>query len=770
MRMIQIIRALLPLLIVMTASVHSYSQSGAAIVKLVDKQSLRPIIGATVISLNKSFSQISDSTGNIEIPSSLIYSNEKVEITAIGHKKVVLPFVTLSTHDQIEIEREQLTLDEVIITNSNPALRVKNISMGAESVTAKEAKKLPAIFGEADIIKVLQMKPGIKSAGEGLAGFYVRGGGPDQNLMLIDKAPVYNPNHLLGLFSVFNNDAVQEVKLYKAAYPAEYGGRLSSVLNVTMRPGSLDSFSVSGGLGILSSRLSVETPIKKGKSSIIISGRRTYFDIFTNALNSINEGKPNYEAIPAYSFSDLNLRTDWKLNNRNTIWLTGYMGADKFASTEEDVSARFNWGNRTASLNWKSILKKSKELTSSIYYSNYEYQIRNQQGFNNLFLRSGINTVGMNTTVRSTRSHGFNWQAGVDGMLHKLNIGDFKSSSELSGFHSGENISGNEWGAFFNSEWDEGKRIAVMGGLRISGFYADHKLDVNYEPRFSVRMNVGEHASVKASYTKMYQYLHLASLSSASLPTDIWYPSTRKSFPQFADQFSVGYFQAIANNKLFFSVETYYKWMKHQVEFRDGANVFGNPKLENDFVYGDGTAYGVETYIEKKNGRTTGWIGYTLSWTTRTFADINDGKPFKPRYDRRHDVSLVFIHKFSKKFSLSGNWIFGSGAYITVPVGRYVFQDQAGRQPRTITPVYSERGNYQLAPVHRLDLSLVMALKSKKGSQDLSFTIYNVYSRRNPFYIQFKEANNKAGYVTAIEPTLVSLFPILPGITYNFKF
>jgi hypothetical protein len=757
-------------LIVILASLCSYSQTSPAVIKLIDKSSSQPIVGATVLSLDKSFSQTSDSIGNIIIPPSLVYSDDKVEITAIGHKKLVITFFNLSSTPQIELEREQLTLDEVIVTNSNPTLRVKNIAMGAESVTAKEAKKLPTIFGEADIIKVLQMKPGIKSAGEGLAGFYVRGGGPDQNLMLIDKAPVYNPNHLLGLFSVFNNDAVQEVKLYKAAYPAEYGGRLSSVLNVTMRSASLDSFSVSGGLGLLSSRLSIETPIKKGKSSIIVSGRRTYFDIFTNALNRINEGKPNYEEIPAYSFSDLNLRADWKLNDRNTIWITGYMGADRFASTDKDVSARFNWGNQTASLNWKAELKNSTELTSTVYYSNYQYQIRNQTGFNNLFLRSGINTIGMNTTIRSSRSHAFSWQGGVDGMLHKLNIGDFKSSSELSGFHSGEKIYGNEWGTFFNSEWDKGKRLAVMGGIRLSGFYADQKLNVNYEPRFSVRMNVGEHASVKASYTKMYQYLHLASLSSASLPTDIWYPSTKRSFPQFADQFSVGYFQALASNKLFFSVETYYKWMKHQVEFRDGANVFGNPKLENDFVYGDGTAYGVETYVEKKNGKTTGWIGYTLSWTTRTFPDINEGKPFKPRYDRRHDISLVFIHKFNKKFSLSGNWIFGSGAYITVPVGRYVFQDQAGRQPRTVTPVYTERGNYQLASVHRLDLSLVMALKSKRGSQDLSFTIYNVYSRRNPFYIQFKEANNKAGYVTAIEPTLVSLFPILPGITYNFKF
>jgi hypothetical protein len=254
------------------------------------------------------------------------------------------------------------------------------------------------------------------------------------------------------------------------------------------------------------------------------------------------------------------------------------------------------------------------------------------------------------------------------------------------------------------------------------------------------------------------------------VPTDIWYPSTKTTRPQFADQVSIGWSQAIAGQKLFISFETYYKWMNNQVEFRDGANVFGNPRLENEFVFGKANAYGLEAYLEKKSGRTTGWLGYTLSWATRTFEAINDGAPFRPRYDRRHDISVVFIHKINNKFSLSGNWIFGTGTYITVPLGRYVFQDQVGDRARTITPVYSARSNYQMASVHRLDVGLVMALKSKRGNQDITFSLYNAYSRRNPFYIRFNEVDNAEGVAGAIEPTLVSLFPVLPGITYNFKF
>lgn len=323
---------------------------------------------------------------------------------------------------------------------------------------------------------------------------------------------------------------------------------------------------------------------------------------------------------------------------------------------------------------------------------------------------------------------------------------------------------------FLNTEWDDLRRVAWSGGIRLSGFESRGKWRLRPEPRLAMRVAVGEHAAVKASYTRMSQYLHLASLSTAAMPVDIWYPSTSRTLPQYADQVSLGWTQSLSGNRLFLSVDGYYKWMYNQVEFKDGANVFGNPRLEDDFVYGRANAYGWEAYLEKKSGRTTGWLGYTLSWANRSFADINHGAPFKPRYDRRHDLSLVFMHRINDKFSVSGNWIYGSGAYTTVPVGRFVFQDHAGNRIRSIIPVYTERSNYQLAPVHRLDLSLTMSLKSKTGEKQIIFSLYNAYSRRNPFYIQFKEIDRRKGYVTSIQPTVVSLFPILPGVSYHFKF
>ena len=671
----------------------------------------------------------------------------------------------------VEMEKEMTLLEEVVITENHVLSKVKDIQMGTVTISAVEARKLPSILGEVDIIKLLQLKPGIKTAGEGLAGFYVRGGGSDQNLILIDHAPVYNPNHLLGLFSVFNVDAVRDVKLYKAGYPAEYSGRLSSVVDVTMRPGSMDSLSVSGGLGMLSSRVSVETPIVKGRSSITISGRRTYFDVFTNVINDAKKSDSSFEQIPGYYFSDVNLRADWEINSNNMLWVTGYLGNDNFRSPpDESSTVRFTWGNKTASVNLKSIIRNKTQIVSTLFYSNYQYQLRNEFNFNNLELRSGISSVGFKVVAAPREWKEFSWKGGLDGMLHKLTIGDFKSSSDLSGFNVGEKANGNEWGAFVNTEWNPSNSFALMGGIRLSGFYSGGRMSVNPEPRISLRFNTGENSAIKMNYTRMYQYLHLASLSTASLPTDMWYPSTQKTKPQYADQVSLGWSTGLHDNVLFLSFEGYYKWMKNQVEFRDGADIFGNPRLENDFVYGRGDAYGAEAYLEKKKGKTTGWLGYTLSWANRTFSDINDGESFRTRYDRRHDFSFVFIHRFNKKFSLSGNWIYGSGAWVTVPVGRYVFQDQVGNRFERITPVYTKRSNYQMDAIHRLDLSLVMALKTRRGSADLTFSLYNAYSRRNPFYIRFRQVNDEKGLAAAIEPRVISLFPVLPGVTYNFKF
>jgi outer membrane cobalamin receptor len=660
-------------------------------------------------------------------------------------------------------------LQQVIITNNSAYNKVRSSQMGEELVSAMEAKNLPAILGEVDIVKILQLKPGVKNAGEGLAGFYVRGGGADQNLVTLDGVPIYNANHLLGLFSIFNNDAIQDVRLYKSAYPAKYGGRLSSVLDVTSRPASMDSFSIRGGVGLLSSRLSVESPIKKGKSSIVISARRTYLDLITNKINNLNRDKENYENIPAYSFSEFNLRSDFRINARNTIWTTAFLGADNFYSSTEDYPVKFRWGNQGASLNWKSSSRGNFSSTSSVFYSGYRYHLGNRYSFNDVAINSGIQTVGLNLVFAKSGHSFLRSHAGINVMHHKMTIGDYSHATAITSIQSGERKSGTELAAFINSEWDKNKKLAMAGGLRVSGFIAGRKWYINPEPRISARFMIDNNSAVKASYTRMYQYLHLASLSSVSLPVDVWHPTTDNTKPQYADQVSVGYSRTIGS-ELYMNVEGYYKRMGNQVEFRDGTDLIGNPRIENDFVFGKAKAYGIETYLEKKSGHTRGWIGYTMAWASRTFADINDGMPFKPRYDRRHDVSFVMMHKISRTFAVSLNWIYGSGAYTTLPVGRYVMQNDAGVVSRSVVPIFESRNNYQLKPVHRLDLNLVTSIRSKRGKQDITFSLYNAYSRRNPFYVQFKEITDKEGYVISFYPKVVSLFPILPGITYNFKF
>ncbi len=666
---------------------------------------------------------------------------------------------------EIILESKESVLEQVTVVKS----RLHTVQMGEEFVTASEAKNLPAILGEVDIIKVMQLKPGVKNGGEGMAGFYVRGGGADQNLVRLDGFPIYNANHLLGLFSIFNNDAISDAKLYKSGYSPLYGGRLSSVLDVTSRKASLDSFNAGGGVGLLSSRAFIESPIKKGKSSILISARRTYVDLLTNFINSRHKSEADYKPIPGYFFSEFNLRSDFKINKNNSLWATAYAGTDNFNSHDKSYPAKFKWGNTGASVNWKSIINPGTNIVTTGFYSGYNYSLSNGFEFDGAEVQSGIKTTGLNI-VASNIKNAFRTQAGVTIMRHAMTIGNYSYTTALSNNQSGERIGGTEWAAFAGTEWDDNRKLSVAAGIRLSGFVAKDKSYVNPEPRISAKYDINENSALKWSYTRMYQYLHLASLSSVSLPVDIWYPTTQKTKPEYADQLSIGYSRSISR-AFFFNTEGYYKWMNNQVEFADGASLIGNPKIEDQFVFGKANAYGLEACLEKKTGKTKGWVGYTLSWVSRTFADINDGRPFRPRYDRRHDVSVVVTHKINNTFTLSFSWVYGTGAYTTLPVGRYVFQNESGVTPRSIVPVYKDRNNYQLPPVHRLDLGLVANLKSKKGrQQDITFSLYNVYNRRNPFYIEYEERGEKPGYVTSILPKIVSLFPVLPGITYNFKF
>jgi hypothetical protein len=671
-----------------------------------------------------------------------------------------------------DLELDVTLLKEVVISYDaeKPSERVNRSEVSVERISMKEAKLLPAILGEVDIIKVFQLKPGVKSGPEGTAGFYVRGGSNDQNLILVDHAPVYNPSHLSGVFSVFSAEAVNDVTLYKAGFPAQYGGRLSSVLDVKIAEANTDSISIQGGIGLISSRLSLNLPIVKNKLSVMLTGRRTYVDAITEGLNRINRNREGYNPIPRYYFYDFNGNIQYQINDKNKLSLSSYYGNDFVDFSLENFSTRFNWGNRSTTLKLKTKFNNRLSSENAVYHSAYSYGINTVLFGSNLSLGSSIRDLGIvsnwNYFPVSNRFK-LNW--GVNIINHDFSIGDFGINTGLTNLEQTNMKYAQELGIYGTIDFELTKKLKIQAGLRNSGFLTDGIYYNGVEPRIMLNQKVSDKSSIKVSYARMYQYLHLVTTSSASLPTDIWHPSTSKVAPQFSDQLAIGSHNSLFNDKYFLSVEAYYKWIGNAIEFKDGAQIFGNPNVENEFVFGRGWAYGFETYVEKKIGKTRGWIGYTLSWSFREFKEINNGKPFFPRFDRRHDVSIVIMHELNKRWSLSGSWVYGTGNFASIASGRMAFQNILPSQIDAI-PDYSGRNDFQMPANHRLDLGAVFKLKSKRGEADLTFSLYNAYSRRNPFFVRYEEIENDQEQTVGFRPRLVSLIPILPSVTYNFKF
>jgi hypothetical protein len=688
----------------------------------------------------------------------------------------------LNANRMLNVElREGVELNEVEITANSAREMVNSTQMGVNEVTAKEAKEIPVIFGEVDLLKVLQLKPGVQSGGEGSSGIYVRGGGSDQNLFVLDEAPVYNPSHLFGFFSTFNADAIKNVVLYKAAFPAEYGGKLSSVIDVSMREGNRKKFSGTGGLGLISSRLTLEGPIVKDKGSFLISGRRTYIDLITGLINEINRDNPNFNQIPDYNFYDLNAKFNYDLNDRNKVFLSGYFGRDVFQFKNEDISFDFFWGNASATARWNNILSPKLFVNHAFTFSDYNYTIATKFQEFGFELGSGIRDFNLKSDFSWYPAKGHDARFGYNAIYHRFLVNrlDAGSSSDTSfQFQAGNVFHAGEYALYFNDDWTVNPRLKVNMGLRLSGFNNQGQFYWGLEPRLSAKYSLSTDLSLKASYARMYQYIHLVSTSGASLPTDIWYPSTKVVRPQSSDLISAGLAWAIKND-YFLSIEGYYKWLHNQIDFRDGANLVANSNLDEEFVFGKGSSYGAEVYLEKKVGDFRGWIGYTLSWSWRTFPDIMEGRRFHPRYDRRHDASVVLMYDlpwWRKRYplTLSATWVYGTGNAISLPVSRYFHSDIVRENPFNFIPVYTERNGFRMPAYHRMDLGLVWQLmpNSKRFKSDLTLSIYNVYSRLNAFfiYIDAEYANEDDQLPTRFQAKQVSLFPIIPTLTWNFQF
>lgn len=739
--------------------------------QIKDKVTKEVLPGVTIVVKEINKGCVSDTMGNFEIRLekgryTFVVSYLSYTSTEVTHD--VIADLTLN----FDLELDVTLLKEVVISYDaeKPSERVNRSEVSVERISMKEAKLLPAILGEVDIIKVFQLKPGVKSGPEGTAGFYVRGGSNDQNLILVDHAPVYNPSHLSGVFSVFSAEAVNDVTLYKAGFPAQYGGRLSSVLDVKIAEANTDSISIQGGIGLISSRLSLNLPIVKNKLSVMLTGRRTYVDAITEGLNRINRNREGYNPIPRYYFYDFNGNIQYQINDKNKLSLSSYYGNDFVDFSLENFSTRFNWGNRSTTLKLKTKFNSRLSSENAVYHSAYSYGINTVLFGSNLSLGSSIRDLGIvsnwNYFPVSNRFK-LNW--GVNIINHDFSIGDFGINTGLTNLEQTNMKYAQELGIYGTIDFELTKKLKIQAGLRNSGFLTDGIYYNGVEPRIMLNQKVSDKSSIKVSYARMYQYLHLVTTSSASLPTDIWHPSTSKVAPQFSDQLAIGSHYSLFNDKYFLSIEAYYKWIGNAIEFKDGAQIFGNPNVENEFVFGRGWAYGFETYVEKKIGKTRGWIGYTLSWSFREFKEINNGIPFFPRFDRRHDVSIVIMHELNKRWSLSGSWVYGTGNFASIASGRMAFQNILPSQIDAI-PDYSGRNDFQMPANHRLDLGAVFKLKSKRGEADLTFSLYNAYSRRNPFFVRYEEIENDQEQTVGFRPRLVSLIPILPSVTYNFKF
>ncbi len=744
---------------------------------VLDPGSGEPLPGAAIYLVSEKRGELCNPSGRFLIET--MQDTGTVRINYAGYKPKYYSIQTWPK-TELKIELEVSDLKEVVITSEKTALeKVATNQMSIENLSIKEAKLLPAIFGEVDILKTLQLKPGVQSGGEGFSGLYVRGGGPDQNLMLMDGATIYNPNHLFGFFSVFNSDAVAGVDLYKGGFPARYSGRLSSVIDLKTRDGNQNKWTTTGGLGLISSRLAVEGPIVKDKLSVLVTGRRTYFDIFTRYLNKKNEGNIDFTPIPDYFFHDINLKVTWKPTVKDKVTFSGYYGRDVFNFSRNRFNVVFDWGNTVGNLRWQREISPNLNLNSNLIVTAYRYSISNKFENFKFGLSSGIRDYTAKSELTWTPKRTNTWQTGLTLTHHSFEIGRASASTSDGSFNfnAGTNPTANSGAAFLSNEIDLTEKWQLNSGLVLTAFNQKSQYFSGLEPRFSMRYKLTERISLKANYTRMYQFLHLASNSGASLPTDLWYPSNNTVKPQISDQVAGSFSISLWEDKLFFSNEYYYKNMQRQIDLKDGASFFVNDKLDTVFVFGRGWAYGTEFYIEKKKGKLTGWVGYTLSYTWRQFPTINFGERFHPRYDRRHDISVVILYQLSKRLNFSTTWVYGSGNAISLPEGRYFFQDITGAiDPQsfaTIVPLVKRRNTFRLEPYHRWDIGLVYKLRPKRGESDLTFSVYNLYNRMNPFFIYFETVTDNpdgTGTPRGFQAKQVSLFPLIPSINYNFRF
>ncbi|MBS2213307.1 TonB-dependent receptor [Carboxylicivirga mesophila] len=762
-----LIIALYWLSVLLVTAQEKYTISG----EVTDAETGEVLIGVTIYTADKMIGTMTNTYGFYSL--TLPAGQQTIYFSFVGYKTQQKQLL-LNTNQNIKIalQTNETALNEVVVKAEKKDKNITSTQMAGEKLDMKTIDKLPVLFGERDVLKTIQLLPGISTVSEGGNGFSVRGGSIDQNLILLDEAPVYSASHLMGFFSVFNADAIKGMTVFKSGIPANYGGRAASVLDITMKDGNMKKLQGSGGIGLLASRITIEGPVVEDKVSFIISGRRSYADLMAKGANQIDGDTKMY-------FYDLNAKLNYKINDNNRLFLSGYFGKDDFGFDDLGM----DWGNTTATLRWNHLFSAKLFSNTTALYSEYDY------GFNfgdNGSMQSGIKDVSLKQDFTWYASPENTLRYGLNCTYHIFYPGEFLFEDQSISDIKVAEKQAFESSLYISNEQKIGQQLVLDYGLRASMFnqvgkgenitYDDDNniIDKEYfsngqimqsyyglEPRLGINYRLTPQSSFKASYNRMVQYLHLLSNSTSGQPTDTWTPSTYNIKPTTVNQYSVGWFRNFFDNTFEFSAESYYKTMNNISDYKDGTQVMLNEDIESYVLQGEGRSFGLELYLKKKYGKFTGWISYTLSNTENKIDGINNGQWYSSSYDKTHDVSIVSSYQLSTRLSVSANWIFYTGNAVTFPSGKYEFD---GNQ----VPYYTERNGYRMPDYHRLDLNIHLEGKGKRRIQSSwDFSLYNLYNRMNAYTINFRENETNPNITEAVK---LSLFGIVPSVTWNFKF
>ncbi|MFM2359492.1 MAG: hypothetical protein RLY16_1485, partial [Bacteroidota bacterium] len=751
-----------------------------------DQQNGETMIGASITVKDKNKGITSNSYGFFSI--TLTKGKYTLIGSYIGYQPKVLE-IDLTTDTTYNFDLlPRGAMQEVVVNARKQDGNVKNAQMGRLVLPIEQIKAVPAFLGEVDLLKTIQLLPGVRNAGEGSAGIYVRGGGPDQNLIMLDDAVVYNTGHLFGFFSIFNADAIKNVSLIKGGMPAQYGGRLSSVLDISMKEGNDKKMQVDGGIGLIASRISIQGPIKENKSSFIVSARRTYIDAMTKPFVS----KTSAFKGSGYYFYDLNAKFNYRFSEKDRLYISGYFGRDvfDFVNGQRSLDVNIPWGNATGTVRWNHVFNKRLFGNTTAVFNNYNFSFSAAQNNFNVKLASGIRDFSIKQDFDLYPFTGHKVKFGGAYTFHRFTPSVVSGNQDSITFKplNAQTKYAHEAAVYFQDDWEVSDKLKLSGGLRYSWFqqigpYKIYETDQNgnrtdstvfgsgkpiktyggLEPRLTIRYGINETSSFKASVTRNLQYIHLVSNAGTTLPTDIWVPSTYRVKPQISWLYAAGYFRNFKNNMFETSVEVYYKTMDNQIEYEDGYTPNTLEDTENSFVFGKGWSYGAEFFVNKTKGKFTGWIGYTLSYTWRKFAELNFGEKYPAKFDRRHDMSIVALYELNKRWKFSATFVYGSGNAATLPQRFYIVNG-------ILTQEYSKINAYRLPAYHRLDVAAVHSPKANehrtKFKTEWVFSIYNAYSRMNPYFIYFDQTGSALQGDLQVQAKQVSLFPIIPAVTF----